>query len=408
MVEVLVISTIGVVALSGSAEFLKVVLSSAKVSNSLLTENDFKQTIAKGLAIDCDEPDQPVNPNRKIKPDNLEGSDKSKGIGDFRDDFTLPGGIKKGDFKDGSIKVIKIKLYTDDHTKPTRDFEVYYKKVGLGKADAPDLSKCTATDQSGCFKHTCTVGYDNDRCETTGLNCHVFSENTITEIQDISKQVIANKSCPANQFLSGFDTNGNAICSPDFHCPEGQALNIKQNTDGTFTKECISAGGSKAVTCPNDGEFLKGFDEEGRPDCQKPCYGGQIYYESIKYFTPAGYEPYTLTYQVGTPAPLGDGETLVENSQKRFCKCHRDKYWQDEVCKTCPSGRKFVKLENACMSCMGGEWHFLESKSFYRCFCPRGYTKKKVVQSILVNQVALADRSVTPPETANAETILYG
>ncbi len=394
-------STIGVVALSGSAEFLRVVLSSAKVSNSILTENDFKQTIARGLAIDCAKGtlENPGTP--EISKANLVGEPDS-GIGVFKDNFTLPGGIKKGDFK-GSIKIITMELIDTTPVNPAeRNFNIYYRKVGLGQADAPDLSKCTATDQSGCFKHTCTVGYVGDRCVTAGLNCHNFSQHTIAEIQDISKQAIANKTCPANQFFSGLNSEGNAICSDS--CQEGQVLSI-QNTDGTITKKCISVGKSKEVTCPNDGEFLKGFDEEGRPDCQKPCYGGQTYYESIDLDNPVGLSVRTLPYKVGEPVPPHPGEDPVPGSKKRFCECPDEQYWhrQDEECRTCPSGQKFVKFENACMSCMGpGYWRGS------RCRCPRGYTKKKVVQSILVNQVALADRSLTPPETANAETILYG
>ena len=363
LIEVLVMSTIGVLVISGSAEFLKVVLSSAKVSNSILTENDFKQTIARGLSIDCAE----ATP--EIRPDNLEGSDKNNGIGDFKSDFTLPGDIKIGTFK-GSIEVVKMDL-TGDSSKPTRDFNIYYKKVGLERASAPDSQNCMAKNggtpakTAGCFKHTCTVGIEssNKSCNSV-VNCHNFSKAIITDITNkVSEKItetIKEKDCPAptgddpQQFLKGFDDSGN----PECESPQAPAT-------------------LPAVLCPNPGEFLKGFDSEGNPDCQSPCYGGQIYIESIDLETPA-YTISTVRYEVGNPFQLYPGETPLPETRKRFCECPAGLRWNGIKCITCPDGQRWINSEKACMSCNGGQWVNYSDTSSISCRCPSGKRKKKV------------------------------
>ena len=371
-------STIGVLVISGSAEFLKVVLSSAKVSNSILTENDFKQTIARGLSIDCAE----ATP--EIRPDNLEGSDKNNGIGDFKSDFTLPGDIKIGTFK-GSIEVVKMDL-TGDSSKPTRDFNIYYKKVGLERASAPDSQNCIAKNggtpakTAGCFKHTCTVGIESSNKSCNGVvNCHNFSENTITEIKKISKQAIANKSCPAHQFFSGFDSNGNKICSPDITCPSGKALSIEKNTDGTITKECISAGGSiNPKACP-PGKFIRERRANGDFVCESACGAvtGRVLFENLKVENPITYNTRIISYEVGEPVPDYTGETLV--SKSRVCKCRDGAHWNGTECVICTGDRKWVQSAKACMECTGGVWSPLLFGSGFRCHCPSGYKKKTLV-----------------------------
>ena len=171
IVGLLVMSTVGLIALSGSSEFLKVVLSSAKVSNSLLTENDFKQTIAKGLNTDCKED---PHPGRIIKRgDKLDETDKSNNVIEFTG--SLPGGIESGEVFKDSIKVIKIELrgddYSDNNNKKS-NFVVYYKKLNLGEnSRAPDSVNCTEgttttpAKTTGCFHHTCQVKYNHQNAK---------------------------------------------------------------------------------------------------------------------------------------------------------------------------------------------------------------------------------------------------
>ena len=364
-------STVGLIALSGSSEFLKVVLSSAKVSNSLLTENDFKQTITKGLTIDCQKTllDRPKT-DRIIKEGNLDETDKSNNIIEFTG--SLPGGIQAGqDFKD-SIKVIKIELRGDytDATNTESNFVVYYKKLNLGKAGARDSQNCiaktaTATAKvTGCFYHTCQVKYDQgDKVCRAVDDCHIFSEHKEGQIREISKAeitaTIRTKDCADGEFLKGFKEDG----SPDCSAPQAPAT-------------------LPAVNCPNDGEFLKGFNKEGEPDCQSPCYGGQIYYESIDFQEDVFDDDFnTVTVRSTVKYPVGSDSSHVfgkiQGSEKRFCECPPNKpHWNDTECIKCIDGRQWVKAEKACMSCTGGIW--VTSSGDFQCECPIGKIKKKV------------------------------
>ncbi len=367
-------STLGVLVISGSAEFLKVVLSSAKVSNTILTENDFKQTIAKGLKDAGCSNDQT---KAKLKPASLV-NEPDNGIGVFKgpDDFSLPGGIKVGDFK-GVIEIVKMEL-KGVATDPTRDFVVYYKKKNLGKLSARDPQKCTGTDVTGCFFHSCTVDYDNDNKHCTGaeVNCHNFSKTIITDITNkVSEKItetIKEKDCPTptdgdpQGFIKGFDDAGNPDCVAPTQ-PEPAKL--------------------PAVTCPTPGEFLRGFDADGNPDCQSPCYGGQIYYESIdiRQSIVDLDDPLVSDRVITQKLPvsiLGNNRDPVPDevpgSEKRFCECPANKPdWNGTECKSCTNGARWVKSENACMSCTGGIWVTLGDG--FRCDCPSGHTKKKVV-----------------------------
>ena len=178
LVELLVASVVGTMLLGVSAKFIEMNLQSTNVAKALLTENDFKQTIAKGLENEgCHETD---DNQASLKPDSLDTSapNKADGIGALKSGFSL-NSIKVGDFK-GSIEVIKMEL-KGVATEPTRDFVVYYKKKDLGILNAPDASKCISTDVTGCFEQRCTVNYkntppgDSDPGHCTGsVDCHAL------------------------------------------------------------------------------------------------------------------------------------------------------------------------------------------------------------------------------------------
>ena len=179
LVELLVGAVIVTVVLNGSAKFIEMSLRSNNAAKAGLVENDFKQTIAKGLE---NEGCNSVPGDASLKPANLEGSDKANGIGAFKSTFSL-NSIKVGDFKD-SIKVVKMELRNTDPVESNkRNFVVYYKHINLGSLSAPDPDNCkydndpTKIKATGCFEHTCTVNYKNtatDKHCTGSVNCHAF------------------------------------------------------------------------------------------------------------------------------------------------------------------------------------------------------------------------------------------
>ncbi len=363
LVEILVMSTIGVVALSGSAEFLKVVLSSAKVSNSILTENDFKQTIAKGLAIDCN----PANSNKIIKRGgDLDETDKSNNVIEFTG--SLPGGIESGEVFKDSIKVIKIELrgddYSDNNNKKS-NFVVYYKKLNLGeKAGAPDSVNCTDTPTvktTGCFHHTCQVKYNHQHAKCEGVDdCHVFSENTIKEIQEISKAeitaTIKEKDCPAptsgnpQKFIKGFKEDGSPDCKAP---PSGASFPANNSCDPQ--------------------EVVIGINTDGTVRCAPACSGGRTLFESIVANHPPHFMNHTLNYPVGGTAPE---YTTLLGTNSRFCQCQDNEHWDGTNCVTCTGDQRFLSSEKACMSCIGG--NFVSLGGGWQCDCQgSGYIKKK-------------------------------
>ena len=367
-------STVGLIALSGSSEFLKVVLSSAKVSNSLLTENDFKQTIAKGLNTDCKED---PHPGRIIKRgDKLDETDKSNNVIEFTG--SLPGGIESGEVFKDSIKVIKIELrgddYSDNNNKKS-NFVVYYKKLNLGEnSRAPDSVNCTEgttttpAKTTGCFHHTCQVKYNHQNAKCEGVDdCHVFSQNTIKEIKEISKAeitaTIKTKDCPAptsgnpQQFIKGFDDSGNPDCVAP---PSGASFPVNNSCDPQ--------------------EVVIGIKTNGEVICAPACSGGRILYESIVANHPPHFMYHTLKYRVGETPPE---YTTLLGTNPRFCHCPDNTHWDGTNCITCTSNQQWVKLEKACMECRRGNWVSLGVNGL-KCECPSG-RKKKVVQFTLVS-----------------------
>ncbi len=342
--ETLAFMTISVLVISGSAEFLKVVLSSAKVSNSILTENDFKQTINNRLIFDCQESlsKRPLT-GRIIKPATVDDTDKSSGVIEFTGSL---GGIQAGqDFKD-SIKVIKIEL-RGDYTVATdteSKFVVYYKKINLGKAGARDSVNCTSATTTtpakttGCFHHTCQVIYSPSEKVCKGVDdCYNFSQHRITEIQDISKAeitaTIKNKVCGEGKIFKGFDNSGNHVCT-----------NLPPQPPAGLKKPSVAP-------CP-PGHFLRATDANGNTECAPACTGGRQLIEKT-----------------------------VNGLVQRKCECVDQKKWVSAV-----RGGNYGTVRipvNKCMSCTGEQAYWFSTYSIFingqanSCHCRNLYKKKR-------------------------------
>ena len=360
---VLVASTITLVVLGGVYRVSDISVSNAKIFNTIFAEQDLKRAIGQSL----------IGNNCK---ENLKQFHST--TGPFSLNNLQAGGmtlVTKGSLFKQRLNIRKLEF----RKTPEKLLTVYYSKAGLG--DQETLPKqdgtagvCTATDQSDCYFISCKVDYkcDDQTC-TKGcesLNCATTQEFASVKTID-TKAGLKGVKCDDGKYLKGFDSDGGKICVdlqetntlPTGSCPDGQVL---KGFDAEGNRDCIS------VTCPNAGEFLKGFDENGRPDCRKPCYGGQIYYESIDLENPVGGLS-TAKYKVGSSFQPYPGEVPVENTRKRFCECPANKPdWNGEKCRACTSDQRWVESENACMLCTGGDWEGS------RCVCPSGYIKKKV------------------------------
>ncbi len=314
-------------------------LQSVNMSKAILTENDFKATIAKGLSSDCAKSDPEIKKSKN-------GLD-TNGKGEFTG--TLPGDIKKGVFK-GSIEVIKIELKgkaTEPATGPLpRDFIVYYKKKNLGKLSAPDHFNCTATPtvkETGCFKHKCSVSLDRANKQCTDLiSCHTIAEAVLTEwtakVETISQEkvseAIKNKSCTTDgEFIKGFDNTGAVDCDPPPPHP--------------------------AKTC-DPGEFVHKVNADGTVECRPACTGGKLV------------------------------ERTINGVVQRKCECtdpnkrwiSYDNLWHS----TGPGTGSYVKKSVfKCMSCNGvGAYWWRSPNGSYSCQCGMQASIKKKVEGMNV------------------------
>ena len=294
--ELLVAGIVGSVLLTGSAKFLDITLQSANIAKSILTENDFKATIANGLGSKGCASSQA---DALLKPDSLKtGTTKDDGIGEFKPEITLPGGIKKGDVFKNGIEVVKMEL-TGVAAESTRDFVVYYKKKNLGRLNAIDIDNCEAAPTlktTGCFEHKCTVNYDTASKHCTGLiSCHNIDEAVLTEVTNTVNRTVTEKlkaseyDCPSGQFAKGFDaqgeiecdtipkkedcgaghvlqgfdpSSGNAICEP--RCTSTQRMQELTVAGGATSYKCMSCSGGGASWQDANGAFSECICPSGK------------------------------------------------------------------------------------------------------------------------------------------------
>ncbi len=362
--EVLVASVLGSVLLLGSAQSLKFSLQSAQVSRSILTENDLKASISQGLKGGC---------ATHLRPSQLTNTDtakKNKGIGTVTNG--LPG-VKVGDFN-GDIEVVKIEL-TGDPADEDRLLVVYYKKKGLGE-DLNTLggAACSPKDgttpavTTGCYYHRCSIDYsgifddystspptpvsppENQKCKLK--TCHNIAQEVLAQVDQrvVTKvsEAITNKACSGDDYLKGFDEDGNPDCAT--------AIKIK------------NCGENKVV---------QGIDDEGNLICADGCTGGR---------------------------------SLITIDERRFCICPDGEQWrfvfeaQKEICSPCIwYGQKYVHTESppSCMRCTNGTWDM--SAGHAQCVCPPQKKKSNPINGIFIVGTALL---VNPfPEGIVAPTI---
>ena len=216
LLEILVASVIGSALLVGGAHFLQITLQAHNISQSLLIESNLRQKIATALSNDCAL--ESTDTNKLLKP-------SSSGLdSDLKGEFngTLPGDIKKGDFKN-QIEIVKIELKdpTSDPPDDARVFEVSYKKKNLGtNLNAPDSANCTATapvKDSGCYKYTCQV-----KIATTGTTKHCTE---FVECGDAGTVVLKERKCGIDELIKGIKANGELIC--ESICPNTGRKKVK-------------------------------------------------------------------------------------------------------------------------------------------------------------------------------------
>ncbi len=350
------------------------------------------------------------------------------------DDVTV---LKVGNFK-GVLDIKKIELAnTVSSNTKERTFIVYYSKKGLGKYNTLGGGTCSPSNTTGCFTHSCKMDYDcsnndcsapDDKC--TLLNC-ASARSSGSNIADIT--------CLDNQYLKGFDSDGDPLCVDISECPAGQYLR-GFNSDGS--KNCAEAGecptgtsftGFDATTgdrvcvalaeldssCPA-GEHALGYDAEGAVVCSTFCTGGQQWNdEDSKCKCPTakpnwdgsacvascsgGREADSEKNCVCKGGRTFDGSNCVcqgeqtWNESESQCKCPTNKprldgsncvacpesspYWNGLNCGPCPTDKpKWDEYTSTCVACQAGEkWN--GTKCANSCAPHRTWseTKKKCV-----------------------------
>ncbi len=318
--------------LIGSAQSLKFSLQSAQVARAILSENDLKASIAHDLKADCWTPLQPSALTNTQTPAN-----EQKGIGTLNDGLTA---VKVGDFN-GDIEVVKIEL-NGRPSERERTLVVYYKKKGLGdQLNTLGTGGCspkkgeTPAVTTDCYYHRCSINYIHnpdlslpEEKDCTLTTCHNISQEVLAEVdQKVVVKITSefkNKDCTqTGQYIKGFDDSGN----PDCVAP-------------ILTKDCGA------------GKVVRGIRQDGSLICADGCAGGKI-----------------LT------TIAGGG---------RECQCPAGQYWENASCRTCSSNRQWVQADSRCMACIGGGATWNLSGGQYQCQCPDRTVKKKTYGVIFV------------------------
>ena len=224
-------------------------VSNAKIFNTVFAEQDLKRSIGQSLSADhCQKNLGPhYNTAGPISLDNL----KAGGM-------TL---VTKGSLFKERLDIKDIRF----RKTPEKSLTVYYSKAGLGDQETlPDADNpmrqgvCSSLNLSGCYFISCKVDYQcsNSDCNGSGDKCE--SLNCATTKEFASVQVIDPKAglkgvkCPDGEYLQGFDDDGKKICKK-----------LGENI-GT----CGNAGtvkNSKGRYPTNS--FLIGFDADGEKRC---------------------------------------------------------------------------------------------------------------------------------------------
>ena len=409
LIGTLVGAVVFTMVLGGSSKFVEITLQASNASKAVLTENDFKQTIAQGLISEGCGASASLIPGQLEADSTIQDSNPANGIGKLKDDFSL-GGIKKGEDFKGSITVVKMEL-RGVATNETRDFVVYYKMKGLGKLNARDPLKCTNTDVTGCFEHSCTVEYKNNKC-TRSRECHNFAGGgggggppPCYEVDDSGKTLVG---CGGTKDAGGTNTTaighdaGKDLTGGSDNIAIGHSVQLDSDTGsnqiniGNIIKakpgslkvcdqngDCIKL---KNFKCP-DRHYFRGFYQEnktvngeekkkGDPICQPERCIPQNEEPNAYFWIPENkchncpraspyYMPYDRPDNRCRNCLYGPSSYDLETNTCHNCY-YPTNYYHSGKCNHCPLGDIYYWNGSICVTCDYGKANKIEKK----CECP--------------------------------------
>ncbi len=307
LVEVFVATGVGLVLGLAVLKLSQITISSAQVSSTQQKEQDLYITIRRMLSNeeDCKWNLDPSRlSDRTHKKGKLTGGKYMKTEGNntppspnTSDDILY---LATGGFKGDLISVKSLELSNEGSDKYT--FAVYYSKPQLGSYKTLGDGECSTTDNKGCYHQSCDLEIVHDPGDNNKItSCSLSACKSIGDSLSVS--------CSDEQYLSGFDGDGNPRCQEKPTCPPGQVY-VGRKADGEEDCRAFPAIPETGnLSCPNADEFLQGFDKDGDPICSRICSGGRI------------------------------GSN---------CDCPYDKIWTGVTCK-CPTGKIWNKISLKCI-----------------------------------------------------------
>ena len=330
---------------AGAGRIAEVVIGNTLAQNTHFEEQELKKAVRVAVNEKCKD---------NLKPSNLQHTDGRLPTNiktltfltpdqnnDFDDDPPKPVNFKPT----GLIKIVKANLNNLTNNLKHRDFTLYYLKPRLGEQSTiqdhtdNDTEGCTATDQSGCYAIKCKIRY---KCDSANKECDDDSnEPDFCYATNCGGTLQAENWCETGEYLKGFKDNGDPDCIA--HCPIG--------------------------------EFFKGIKSNGDPDCGRECPAGQVsdadgncfvvmrsrqvsQAQNPQGFTCSDGEVLQGLDSNGRPICISlciNGKTWDTNT--KTCKCPVIKpRWDRYQCVACSGGTTWSTTTNTC-SCPSGNWN---------------------------------------------------
>ena len=267
LAEVLVASGLGIVIGMASLDSMRVAIRTAQTVKTDLEEQRLSHAIKNYFSSEA-------NCKNTLKPSKLSETDRANQAGLI---LNSEGTALKqiGSWSSNLIAIQRIELLNEgtDKSYPHRILAVLYTKPYLRGHETLGDGDCSATDNSGCYYHTCVVEYEcsDDECAGDDDKCLPLTCHNGRGVQSVS--------CEEGEYLSSFKANGEKVCEKVYPCEpeEGEQLaflGFSTGTDGSREPICepiiYAPQPSEQIACP-DGQVVKRIKHTGELECTGLC-----------------------------------------------------------------------------------------------------------------------------------------